>query len=107
MESNELNVPAKQQTVQQECEEFIGCTITNEVNIHPPNDIRSRGRINRIKGNKEKGSKKGNNNKAKVSQLCEILSICSCLRISFFICLTSSTDNWIFTLAVILFYLCE
>ena len=87
--SNKLNVPAKQQTVLQESEEFLGCTITNEVNIHPQNGIRSRGRINRIKGNKEKGSKKGNNNKAKVSQLCEILSVCSCIKNSFFIYLTS------------------
>ena len=89
MESNELNVPAKQQTVQQECEEFIGCTITNEVNIHLPNDIQSRGRIKRIKGHNEKGCRIGNNNKAKVSQLCEILSVCSCLKNSFFIYLTS------------------
>ena len=71
MESNKLNVPAKQQTVLQESEEFLGCTITNEVNIHPPNDIRSRGRIKRIKGHNEKGRRIGNNNKAKVSQLCE------------------------------------
>lgn len=73
----ELNkiVPSKKQTPAQEFEEFLGCTIPDEVSIHPPNDIRSRGKIKRIKGHNEKGakqSKKGKKNKEKAPQLCQI-----------------------------------
>lgn len=55
----ELNkiVPAKEQSLVQQFEEFLGCTIPDEVGIHPPNDIRSRGKIKRIKGHNEKGKK--------------------------------------------------
>ena len=58
---NELDqiVPAKEKSLVQEFEEFLGCTIPDKVNIHPPNDIRSRGKIKRIKGYNEKGEKKG------------------------------------------------
>ena len=71
---DELNkiVPAKEKSQIQEFEEFLGYTIPDEVNIHPPNDIRSRGKIKRIKGHNEKGRKKGNEKKAKVSQVCEV-----------------------------------
>uniref|UniRef100_A0ACD5Z4B2 Uncharacterized protein n=1 Tax=Avena sativa TaxID=4498 RepID=A0ACD5Z4B2_AVESA len=75
----ELNkiVPAKKQTPAQEFEEFLGCTIPAEVSIHPPNDIRSRGKIKRIKGHSEKGAKQGKEgkkNKEKAAQLCKIQS---------------------------------
>ncbi|XP_062182184.1 protein FAR1-RELATED SEQUENCE 5-like [Phragmites australis] len=46
-------VPAIKQTRQEEYEAFIGCNIPTEVNIHPPNDINSRGRSKRIKRAKE------------------------------------------------------
>lgn len=45
-----IQVPAKEQTQTEEFEEFLGCSIPSEVDIHPPNDIRSRGRIKRLKG---------------------------------------------------------
>jgi hypothetical protein len=67
-------VPAKKQTPVQEIQEFLGCTIPDEVSIHPPNDIRSRGKIKRIKGHSEKGAKqnkKGKKSKEKSPQLCE------------------------------------
>ncbi|XP_037428374.1 protein FAR1-RELATED SEQUENCE 3-like [Triticum dicoccoides] len=51
-------VPAKEQTQTEEYEEFLGCSIPSEVDIHPPNDIRSRGRIKRLKGYRDKGGKK-------------------------------------------------
>jgi hypothetical protein len=38
---------------QDEFEAFIGMKIPNEVNIHLPNDIRSKGRCKRIKKSKE------------------------------------------------------
>ena len=74
---NELNkiVPAKEKSQVQEFEEFLGCKIPEEVNIHPPNDIRSRGKIKRIKGHNEKGRKKGNQKKVKVSQVSKFKQI--------------------------------
>jgi hypothetical protein len=65
----------KLRTYVQEIQEFLGLTIPDEVSIHPPNDIRSRGKIKRIKGHSEKGakqSKKGKKSKEKAPQLCEI-----------------------------------
>jgi hypothetical protein len=75
--ADELNkiVPAKIQTSVQEFQEFLGCTIPDEVSIHPPNDIRSRGKIKRIKGHSEKGakqSKKSKKSKEKAPKLCQI-----------------------------------
>lgn len=46
-------VPTMVQTSQQEYEGFIGCEIPKEVYIHPPNDVRSKGRSKRIKKSKE------------------------------------------------------
>jgi hypothetical protein len=45
-------VPTIVQTKQQEYEDFIGCQIPSQVDIHPPNDVRSKGRSKRIKKNK-------------------------------------------------------
>jgi hypothetical protein len=46
-------------TKQDEIESFIGAKIPNEVVIHPPNDLRSKGRCKRIKKSKEIGKGKG------------------------------------------------
>jgi hypothetical protein len=46
-------VPTTVQTKQQEYEDFIGCQIPSQVDIHPPNDVRSKGRSKRIKKTKE------------------------------------------------------
>ena len=40
---------SEEQTQTEEYEEFLGCSIPSEVDIHPPNDIRSRGRIKRLR----------------------------------------------------------
>ncbi|WVZ93391.1 LOW QUALITY PROTEIN: hypothetical protein U9M48_039373, partial [Paspalum notatum var. saurae] len=46
-------VPATSISKQDEYESFIGTKISNEVDIHPPNDIKSKGRCKRIKKSKE------------------------------------------------------
>jgi hypothetical protein len=46
-------VPSTVQPSQQEYENFIGCNIPEEIHIHPPNDVRSKGRSKRIKRAKE------------------------------------------------------
>jgi hypothetical protein len=45
-------------TKKDEYEAFIGTKIPNEVKIHPPNDIKSKGRCKRIK--KEQGDQDEN-----------------------------------------------
>ena len=47
-------VPAATVNKQDEFESFLGGKIPQEVEIHPPNDINSRGRCKRIKKSKEK-----------------------------------------------------
>jgi hypothetical protein len=42
-----------QSTQQEEYEGFIGCKIPAQVKIHPPTDVRSKGRSKRIKRAKE------------------------------------------------------
>jgi hypothetical protein len=68
-------VPAAvKHTRQEEYEAFIGCNIPNEINIHPPNDVRSVGRSKRIKrGNEmyvEEQKKKKKEVKPKVARTC-------------------------------------
>jgi hypothetical protein len=46
-------VPSTLQPAQEEYENFIGCKIPEEIQIHPPNDVRSKGRSKRIKRAKE------------------------------------------------------
>ena len=46
-------VPSMVQPTQEEYENFIGCKIPEEIQIHPPNDVRSKGRSKRIKRAKE------------------------------------------------------
>jgi hypothetical protein len=46
-------IPCTVQRSQQEYENFIGCKILEEIQIHPPNDVRSKGRSKRIKRAKE------------------------------------------------------
>jgi hypothetical protein len=52
-------VPSVSSTKQDEIESFIGANIPTEVVIHPPNDLRSKGRCKRIKKSKEIGKAKG------------------------------------------------
>ena len=52
-------IPAATVNKQDEFEAFLGGKIPQEVEIHPPNDINSRGRCKRIKkGQGEEGTKK-------------------------------------------------
>ena len=46
-------VPTTVQPSQQEYENFSGCKISEEIQIHPPNDVRSKGMTKRIKRAKE------------------------------------------------------
>ena len=47
-------IPAATVNKQDEFESFLGSKIPQEVEIHPPNDIKSKGRCKRIKKSKEK-----------------------------------------------------
>jgi superfamily II helicase len=62
-------------TRQEEYEAFIGCNIPTELNIHPPNDVRSVRRSKRIKRGKETNGeeqkKKNKEAKAKVARMCK------------------------------------
>jgi hypothetical protein len=42
-------VPSTLPHIQEECENFVGCKISEEIQIHPPNDVRSKERSKRIK----------------------------------------------------------
>ena len=69
-------VPAAvKHTRQGEYEAFIGCNIPTQVNIHPPNDVRSVGRSKRLKRGKEMNGenqkKKNKESKGKVARLCK------------------------------------
>jgi len=44
-------------TRQEEQENFIGCTIPDDVQVHPPNDIRSKGKCKRILGHADKNKR--------------------------------------------------
>ena len=46
-------MPATRVNKQDEYESFLDSKIPNQVNIHPPNDIKSKGRCKRIKKSKE------------------------------------------------------
>ena len=46
--------PATRVDKQEEYESFLGTRIPTEVDIHPPNDIRSKGRSKRIRRSKDK-----------------------------------------------------
>jgi hypothetical protein len=46
-------MPSTVQDTQQEYEAFIGCKIPDQIQIHPPTDVHSRGRSKRIKRTKE------------------------------------------------------
>ena len=53
-------MPATRVNKQDEYESFLGSKIPNQVDIHPPNDIKSKGRCRRIKKSKEiKAASKG------------------------------------------------
>jgi hypothetical protein len=45
--------PSTMPHTQEEYENFVGCKISEEIQIHPSNDVRSKGRSKRIKRAKE------------------------------------------------------
>ena len=47
-------MPAATDNKQDEFVSFLGSKIPNEVNIHPPNDIKSKGRSKKIRKSKDK-----------------------------------------------------
>ena len=51
-------MPAMRVEKQDEYESFLGSKIPKEVDIHPPNDVNSKGRCKRIKKSKETKQKK-------------------------------------------------
>jgi hypothetical protein len=53
---------------QEEYETFLGTKIPNEVDIHPPNDLKSKGRCKKIK--KGKGKKAGSGGQGKNKRKC-------------------------------------
>ena len=57
--------PAMRVDKHEEYETFLGNKIPNEVDIHPPNDIKSKGRCKRIKKGKEKKAGSGGQGKNK------------------------------------------
>ena len=58
LESLSLLFDPSTQTRQQEQENFIGCSIPNDVQVHPPNDTRAKGKCKRILGHADKNKKK-------------------------------------------------
>jgi hypothetical protein len=55
-------IPNTVQGTQQEYEGFIGCKISEQIEIHPPTNVHSRGRSKRIRKAKELSkSRKGKN----------------------------------------------
>jgi hypothetical protein len=46
-------VPSMVQPINKEYENYIGCKISEEIQIHPRDDVRSKGRSKRIKRVKE------------------------------------------------------
>jgi hypothetical protein len=58
-------VPSTVQPIQEEYDNYIGCKILEEIQIHPQNNVRSKGRSKRIKRAKElpKSHKRLNVNK--------------------------------------------
>jgi len=61
--------PALRVEKQDEYESFLGSKIPKEVDIHPPNDVNSRGRSKRIKKSKETKEKKAGS-KGKGNRTC-------------------------------------
>lgn len=61
---NEM-VPEKELSQIEEFESYLGCSIPSQIEIHPPNDTRSRGRIKRIKGHNDKEKKQNKKRKKK------------------------------------------
>jgi hypothetical protein len=57
LESLSLLFQPTVQTTQEEREKFIGMSIPDDVQVHPPNDIRSKGKCKRILGHGEKKKK--------------------------------------------------
>ena len=57
--------PAVRGYKQVEYETFLGSIIPTEVDIHPPNDIKSKGRCKRIKKGKEQNAGSGGQGKRK------------------------------------------
>lgn len=58
-------VLVKEESEVEEFESYLGCSIPDQIDIHPPNDTRSRGKIKRIKGHRDKGTQQNKNEKKK------------------------------------------
>ena len=58
LESLSLLFQPRSHTRQEEQENFIGCSIPNEVQVHPPNDIRAKGKCKTILGHADKNKRK-------------------------------------------------
>jgi hypothetical protein len=61
-------VPENNVSQVEEFEPYLGCCIPDQIDIHPPNDTCSRGRIKRIKGHRDKGAQQNKNEKKKKNQ---------------------------------------
>ena len=62
-------IPAKELSRIEDFEDFLGCPVLMQVEIHPPTDIRSKGRIKRIKGHADKGRQQNKNEQKKKNVL--------------------------------------
>uniref|UniRef100_A0A0E0Q9H9 Uncharacterized protein n=2 Tax=Oryza TaxID=4527 RepID=A0A0E0Q9H9_ORYRU len=56
-------VPEKELSQIEEFESYLGCSIPSQIEIHPPSDTRSRGKIKRIKGHHDKEPKQNKKRK--------------------------------------------
>ena len=61
-------VAGKEGSQVEEYESYLGCSIPNRIDILPPSDTRSRGKIKRIKGRHDKGAQQNKNEKKKKNQ---------------------------------------
>jgi hypothetical protein len=62
-----LMVPGKDRSQIEEFESYLGCSIPDKINIQPPSDTRSRGRIERIKGHHDEVEQKNKNKKRNIN----------------------------------------
>ncbi|GJN04645.1 hypothetical protein PR202_ga22210 [Eleusine coracana subsp. coracana] len=64
---NEI-VPENETTQVEEFESYLGCSNPDQIDIHPPSDTCSRGKIKRIKGHRDKGAHQKKNDKKKKNE---------------------------------------
>ncbi|GJN23865.1 hypothetical protein PR202_gb11555 [Eleusine coracana subsp. coracana] len=58
-------LPDNQRSRIEEVEDFVGCNIPSQINIFPPNDVRSRGSVRRIREHFDKGGSNKKKEEAK------------------------------------------